>query len=308
VKTPGSQITGVLMEHPKQKRFDVSLGRKAAGAPLLVGPPSSAVTVQQVTPGPVLPIRMRSIIPGGSMVGDGIIYARETSITNSVFVPVAHGALKAEGGLTYEVVTRKAVTIPAYMKLPSQYWEDFAMLQSWIDSRLLYSLSLAEEKQLLNGTGVAPNLEGLMLVAQVVATVAGTGGVALIDNVMAGISKLFSFGYIPDGVVVNPTDWGNALTVKAGGGYLLGPPALITNPLNLWGIPVVLSPAMASGSYLVGQFDPYCQIFDRDDAALEVADQNVDDFVKNLVTVRAEERLAFAIYQPGAFAKGTFTP
>jgi len=88
----------------------------------------------------------------------------------------------------------------------------------------------------------------------------------------------------------------------------VGAPGVVASPLNLWGFPVVLSVAMPAGSYVVGQFNPYSQIFDRDTAAVEVAEQNQDDFVKNIVTVRAEERLAFAIYQPGAFSKGTFTP
>ena len=200
-------------------------------------------------------------------------------------------------------------TIPAYMKASSQLWEDFAAFQSWIDARLLYSLSVAEELQLINGNGVAPNLQGLLLVAINTATAVGGGGSVLLDNLAAGIAATFARGYIVDGIVVNPGDWGKALSATVtGAGYLVGAPGVVASPLNLWGFPVVLSVAMPAGSYVVGQFNPYSQIFDRDTAAVEVAEQNQDDFVKNIVTVRAEERLAFAIYQPGAFSKGTFTP
>jgi HK97 family phage major capsid protein len=303
-KSPGQQITDMLLEHPEKRRFDIAMDRKA----ILVYP-STATTVPRVTPGPSLPLRLRDLIPGGTITGDGIIYVRETSITNSVVAPIAPGGVKPQADMTYDVQIQPAVTIPAYMKLPAQYWEDFAMFQSWIDNRVLYSLSLAEENQLLNGNGVAPNLQGLMLVAIATTSVAGSGGAALLDNVAAGIGALYSRDYTADGIVVNPTDWGNALNAKvAGGGYLLGPPALVENPARLWGLPVVISKAMASGKYLVGQFNPFSQIFDRDTASVEVADQNQDDFIRNLVAVRAEERIAFAIYQPGAFAKGTFTP
>jgi HK97 family phage major capsid protein len=303
--SPGAQITNALLEHPERRRFSLSLERKAG--PILVYP-STAETVPAVAPGPTIPYRLRSLIAPGTTVGSGILYARETSFTSSPIVPTAAGGLKPAADLTYDIQLQPVVTVPAYLKMPAQYWEDFSMFQSWIDARMMYGLAEAEEKQLLNGNGVAPNLQGFMLVAIAVTSVAGSGGVALLDNVAAGIGALYTRGYIATGIVLNPGDWGAALQIKStGGGYLIGAPGLITNPLSLWGIPVVLSKAMASGNYLVGQFDPYSQIFDRDDAALEVADQNEDDFVRNLVTVRAEERLASAIYQPAAFAKGTFT-
>ena len=108
------------------------------------------------------------------------------------------------------------------------------------------------------------------------------------------------------GIVLNPHDWGVLLS-STPAYYLLGLPAHLPAEVGLWGIPLVLSPAMPSGHYLVGQFDPYSQIFDREDAAVEAALQNEDDFIRNLVALRSEERLAFAVYQPNAFAQGTFT-
>jgi len=293
-KTPGEQIITALLETPARRRFDVVLERKAG--PVLVAPPNP-MPVERVISGPVLPLRIRNLIPSGTTEADSIGYARETSITNSPVVPIGPGGLKAQIDMTYETVTSPVRTIPAYLKVSEQLWEDYAAFQSWIDARLLYSLSIAEEKQLLNGNGVAPNLQGLMAVAIPVTGV----GANLIAGVTAGVAQVFGFGYVADGIVLNPNDWGKALGA-------LGSPALIGNPLGLWGIPLVLSAAMASGSYLVGQFNPNCQIFDRDAASVEVATQNQDDFVRDLLTVRGEERLAFAIYQPGAFAKGTFTP
>jgi HK97 family phage major capsid protein len=307
MKTPGEQIITALLEVPARRHFSVQLERKAS--PILATPPN-AMPVPRVITGPQVPLRMRDLIPVGTTEADSIGYARETSITNSVVIPTAAGQPKPQAGLTYDMQTAAVRTIPAYMKTSAQLWEDYAAFQSWIDARLLYSLSVAEELQLINGNGVAPNLQGLLLVAINVATVAGAGGVALLDNLAAGVAATFGRGYIVDGIVVNPGDWGKALTVKTavGGAYLIGEPSDMTPQFSLWGIPVVLSAGMPSGSYIVGQFNPNCQIFDRSAAAVEVSEQNQDDFVKNLITVRAEERLAFAIYQPGAFSKGTFTP
>jgi HK97 family phage major capsid protein len=294
MKTPGEQITGTLLEHPERRRFNVNVGRKAV-TPILTYP-STAETVDRVIPGPVLPLRLRSLITPGQTVGSGILYARETSFTSSTIVPVNPGALKGAADLSYEIVQQPVITIPAYLKLPKQYWEDFVMLESWMNSRLLYGLSDAEENQLLNGNGIAPNLQGLMAVAMAVTP----GAAGLLNGVAAGIAAVYGRGYLVTGIVVNPADWGKILTT-------LGTPALMGPSMTLWGIPVVISKWMTALNYLVGQFNPYSQIFDREEAAVEIADQDQDDFIRNLVAIRAEERLALAVYQPGAFAKGTFT-
>ena len=308
MKTPGEQMSAALLERPEQRRFNITLDRKAG--PILVAPTNSNYeTVPSVVPGPTLPLRLRALIPGGRTVGAGITYLRETSLTSSPVIPVATGALKPLLDMTYETQQKPVVTLPGYLKASSQAWEDFAMFQSWIDARMYYALALGEEKELLLGSGVLPHLEGLMTVAIAATTVPGTGGVAVLDNVAAGLAAVYGRGYVPDGVVLNPADWGKVAAAKsaAGGAYLSDPTAAPPTP-TLWGVPVVLAPAMTVGSYLVGQFNPNCQIFDREDASIEIAEQNQDDFVKNLLTVRIEERLALAIYQPGAFAKGTFTP
>jgi len=292
MKTPGEQITGALLEHPEHRRVEINLERKAV-SPILVYP-STAETLERVVQGPVLPLRLRSLIPASSISGSGILYARETSFTSSTILPKDPGAVKGAADLTYEIVQQAAVTIPAYMKLPKQYWDDFTMLQSWINSRLLYGLADAEENQLLNGNGVAPNLQGFMAVA-IAVTPAAAG---LLAGVAAGLAAVYGRGYLATGIVVNPADWGAILASIT---------PLLTLPLNLWGVPVIVSKYMTTKNYLVGQFSPYSQIFDREEAALEVATQDQDDFIKDMIAIRAEERLALAIYQPGAFAKGTFT-
>ena len=300
MKTPGQQITDMLTESPERRRFELALDRKAV-TPIL-SYPSTAETVDRVIPGRTWLYRMRSLITPGSTVGSGILYVRETSFTANTIVPIAPGAPKIQPNATYDVQLQPVITIPAYLKLPRQYWQDFAMFQSWMDSRLMYGLALAEETQFLNGNGTAPNLQGFMGVALTAPAPVPTptpGANAVLAGVASGVANVYGQGYAPNGIVLNPNDFGLML-------FALGAPTLVTTPITLWGIPVVVTQAMASGSYLVGQFDPFSQIFDREDAAVEIAEQNENDFVTNLVTVRAEERLALAIYQPSAFAKGTF--
>jgi HK97 family phage major capsid protein len=61
---------------------------------------------------------------------------------------------------------------------------------------------------------------------------------------------------------------------------------------------------MAAGTFLVGAFAGHAQILDREDVTVQVATQNEDDFIKNMLTILVEERLALAVYVAAAFEKG----
>ena len=64
---------------------------------------------------------------------------------------------------------------------------------------------------------------------------------------------------------------------------------------------------MTIDKFLVGAFKLGAQIFDREDANVEISTEDSDNFRKNLVTIRAEERLALAVYRPESFIKGDFS-
>ena len=61
---------------------------------------------------------------------------------------------------------------------------------------------------------------------------------------------------------------------------------------------------MAPDKFLTGAFDLAAQIFDRQNATVDMSTEDQDNFVKNKVTVRAEERLGLAVYRPEALVYG----
>jgi HK97 family phage major capsid protein len=77
--------------------------------------------------------------------------------------------------------------------------------------------------------------------------------------------------------------------------------------MRLWGLPVITTPNLVVGDFLVGAFPGQSALFDRETVTIEIAFQNEDDFVRNLVTLRAEERVAFALFVPTAFVCGPFS-
>ena len=80
-----------------------------------------------------------------------------------------------------------------------------------------------------------------------------------------------------------------------------------SNVANIWGLKTVVTTAIAQGTVLVGGFQESAQIFRRQGITLEMTNSNVDDFVNNLLTLRAEERLAVACYRPAGLGKVTLT-
>ena len=112
--------------------------------------------------------------------------------------------------------------------------------------------------------------------------------------------------YPATGHVMNPIDWARIeLTKDADGRHIIGVPQGVASP-TLWGLPVVATQAIAEDKFLTGAFRLGAQLFDRWQARVEIATENEDDFVKNLVTMLCEERLALAVYRPEAFIYGDF--
>ncbi len=185
--------------------------------------------------------------------------------------------------------------------------EDVAQIQSYIDARLRLGVQIEEEDQLLNGTTTPPDIVGIMNRTGLATAVAMGSPDTAIDAIFRQIMAIFGSSFLmPDGVVVNPADWAQILLTKSDDGAYLtaGPFSAIQSP-TLWGLPVAVTPSIAAGTALVGAFKTGAQVFRRGGIRVEASNSHQDYFIKNLVAIRAEERLALAVYRPGAFGKVT---
>lgn len=270
-------------------------------------PGSVGTLVQPQRVGPVnLPQRrmtIRALLAQGNISTSSIEYDRETGFTNAA-APVAEGAAKPQSEIQFSEETAQVRTIAHWMRTSVQILADAPALRSIIDNRLRYGLSYVEEAQLLNGDGTGQNLEGLVTAATAYAAPGGLAAGQLIDTLRLGALQVALAEYPANGIVLNPIDWAYIEMLKDGQNrYLIGNPQGTLNP-TLWGLPVVATQAMTVDKFLVGAFDLAAQLFDRQDATVEVSTEDQDNFVKNKVTIRAEERLALAIYRPEALVYG----
>lgn len=254
-------------------------------------------------------LTIRDLLMQGRMDGNALEYVKETGFTNSAGM-VPEGGLKPQSDLKFDLVSTTAKVIAHHMKASRQILDDASQLQSYIDGRLRYGLAFKEEQQILNGDGTGQNLLGI--IPQATAYVRPVGVTpsqeTIIDTLRYAMLQAILAEYPASGHVLNPIDWASIETLKdTTGQYIIGNPQGTLNP-TLWGLSVVQTQAITAGKFLTGAFSMGAQIFDRWLSRVEVATENEDDFVKNLVTILAEERLALAVYRPEAFVYGDLKP
>ena len=253
-------------------------------------------------------LRIRDLLAPGRTQSNSIQWLRQSSESN-VAATVAEGALKPQSDLGLQLMTSPVSTIATYFRASRQSLDDLSQLQSLIDGRGRYMLGVVEETQMLTGDGTGVNLSGLLLPANSTAydTTRTVSGDTKVDTLLNAVAQVQDQTFLEaTGIVVNNSDWTKIRKLKtAQGAYLIGDPQEATEP-NIWGVPVVTTPAMAAGSFLVGNFNLAAQIFDRLDAEVLVSTEDQDNFVRNLVTIRCEERLAMVVSQPLALVYGAF--
>jgi HK97 family phage major capsid protein len=191
------------------------------------------------------------------------------------------------------------------VKASRQILDDAPALRSIIDAEMRYGLEFAEEAELLYGDGTGAHLLGIVPQATAYSAAFAVTGETAIDRIRLAMLQGVLALYPMTGSVLNPTDWTKIEMLKDSmGRYIIGDPQGTVAP-RLWGLPVVASIAMTAGTFLTGAFKYGAQIFDRMAIEVAISTENNDDFEKNMITVRAEERLALVVKRPAAFIAGS---
>lgn len=273
-------------------------------------PGSAGANIQPQRVGMVQPLNqrlfLRDLLAAGRTTSSSIEYVRETGFTNNANVVSENPTNpKPESDITFELDQAPIATIAHWIRASKQVLADVPMLQSYIDNRLRYGLMLKEEAQLLKGSGVGLNINGLYTQA----TDYVNPGVTVqnetsIDRLRIAMLQVVLAELDPDGIVLSPIDWTTIELLKnSQNNYLFTQPQGVATP-TLWGQPVVATQSMDAGDFLVGSFKQGAQIWDREDISVTVSTEDRDNFVKNMVTILCEERVGLTVYRPEAFVRG----
>ena len=262
---------------------------------------------------PRKPLQMRDLIPVGRTNSNAIEFPQWTR-GDMAAAPVAEGALKPESAITVPTLATVPIrTIAHWVQQSKQLMDDSPAFQTILDQEMRRGLAEEEDDQILLGDGTGQNLTGLLPNATTFDQSAATNGIpggtgATEVDVIRWAKLAAAQKYYPaDAIVLNPEDWARIELLKSTeGSYLFSAFTSGAQP-RLWGLRVIENWSIPAGQFLVGGFSTGARIWDREQGNVVISTEDRDNFVKNMITIRAEERIALTIYRPDAFVFGDFT-
>jgi HK97 family phage major capsid protein len=279
-------------------------------APPTVAPAGGILPGAIVQPSPLESLwrRVASLPAQGRTDAGAVPVITETTFVNAADA-VAAGAPKPESEWQFTQGTLPLSKIATILRVPDEVFEDEPLLRSYIDSRLMTAIADKLDAEVLDGTGVAPHMLGIMRTPGINADYAKPAAPATnADALLTMIITIMEQGKaLPDGIVLSPASWGALMSEKATGSgvFLNGGTTIQTPPMSIWGIPLVLSPAKAAQTALVGAFAAHSMLISKGGIRIDSTNSHGTDFASNITALRAEVRAVVVVTRPKAFGEVT---
>ena len=253
------------------------------------------------------------------------VYLEETTFTNNAGAVAESTDISTsnEGALAFTERTESIRKMATFLPVTDELLADVAGIQGYVNSRLSTMMKLNLDNQLINGSGSAPNLTGVLNKSGINTFdySSYSGELAKLGQIYQAITEIRKDAFVePDSIVMHPSDWYEIVTAvsdfagTSSAGYAAKNPLFVVAggfgadaAPRIWGLKVVPSTVMTAGTMLVGKFGggDAAQVIMREGVDLAVSDSHSDFFAKNQLAIRLTMRLGFAIYRPTAFCSIT---
>jgi HK97 family phage major capsid protein len=282
-----------------------------------------AAPVPQVVPGVVetlfQPLTFADLLLSGQTNSNGLRYVVEGTATSGA-TGVAEGGLKPESTLGLSTRDEPVKKIATILPISEEMIDDAPAVQSYINGRLTLFVRIEEERQLLRGTSGGDQVQGILTSRGVPIYGGGTAAGNKAEQVFKAMNGLRGSAFVEPGwIVMHPSDWESIRLLKDtanqyyGGGPFLGPYGGPQGPIgasgqvngaldSLWNKPVYVTATIGAGTALTGSTSA-AQVWRKGGISVDASNSHNDYFQRNLVALRAEERLALAVYRPAAFTE-----
>lgn len=224
----------------------------------------------------------------------------------------SEGAASPEMNIVYAEKTVPFQTIRADIPVSMEVLDDVTMTRDILEGRMIDAARYRAERQMLNGSGAAPSVQGLLGLSDINTTTRRntTGERPKATSVLDAIGDMMGSIDAADGrttaLFVNSNIWyGDILGGRGTDDHWVGLPEHIRN------IPLIVpTPLLQSGATeadtiaVVGDFATHADVVVRKDAEV-IAGYKNDDFTKYQLRLLVVARLCFVWYRPAAFGKLT---
>lgn len=247
--------------------------------------------------------RMIDVMPMTTTQFAGGKYMEETTYGDAA-VEVAEGAVKPEAELALTERTFNLETIAVWIPVTEQQLEDVPRVQAYLENRLRFMLRRRLDRQLVLGSGVSPQIMGVLNKPGIQTQAKGSDPV--IDAIRKAATKVLVTGDAePNAFITHPNDWQDVVLLRTTDGiYIWGNPFTGQGPERIWGLSVVENPRITEGTGVVGDFVNFSEIVTKGGVDVQVGWIN-DMFTKNQRAIRVEMRAAAVWYRPTAFCSVT---
>ncbi len=259
---------------------------------------------------PTRKVHVRSLIPSVPLTDAIYSFPRYAVGEGSVAIQT-EGSAKAQTDMDVTYVTATPIVIAHFQRHSEQVLQDIPRLLAFTSGRMVEMLLDKEDDEILNGAGGSNRLNGIITQATAYAPtgMANTSSADRFSYLVNAISQLAQANFTPNGILVNPYAYYELLQIKTTTKEYTAPLAGLTyldNTLRLCGVPLYPTTAMATNAFTVGDWSQ-AELLVRNAIQVDISREDSDNFQKNLVTIRVEERCGLAVYQPTAFVTGTWT-
>jgi HK97 family phage major capsid protein len=243
-------------------------------------------------------LSLLDVMPRLQIAVNAFEFNRLTGYTNAAGYQVDEGATKPEGTFPTELETARIYTIAHWIKASSQVLADQPALQNYVGDLMNYGVLQKLENELISGTGTNA-IAGLRATGNNTPFTPTSNATNAADKIGEALAALDVLGWSGNVILMHPNDWQVMRSERASTSneYLVGSWSSPAAP-NVWGVPVVTSPAVPEGECFVMD-SSQTMLLDRASPVLEVGYTD-DDFTRNLVVLRAELRAGLAVLSPTA--------